>query len=239
VFCRCRRRSLPGLLSRCGRLFVLERAHISHSGLVDQILEQTAILDRLADLGYQPLGDINREPSRASAHIERVAAMSLPGGARRAVFANARAFSQRERACRYRPDAANGFRKPLFDVRRALDIRHWLICAIMHVYKQKSTILFRHRWFLERCNWQDYASTWGFWQDYRSRGVTGEARAGAKPRASRRYSGKTMVPNRQNYGSRHTIITAGPPVVSLFNGNSPVAAWLARQQTSAHGKGQQ
>src|SRR5215469_6855027 len=182
---------------------LLERIDVTHTGLVDQLLQQAPVPDGRTDFGHQFLWNVNGEPATLMPAVKRVAAVALPGLASWTVLPDARALAQRKRACCHRPQLLNGTEKPTSEI-TSLAVRG--MCVSRHTYTT------RCKYFLHGRSLASYPIRSG-----RTRGkpmfqlrtfgkdmLPAPGRHGDTPVANKGTyglpSGKPMLPKWQNYG---------------------------------------
>jgi hypothetical protein len=103
------------LLNLCGPL-MLEGFGISNSALIQQLLENTAVVEAKPYLWDQLLWDVNRKAASFEADVKDMTGVLFARAAGCAVFAHAGTSPQAQRAERRGPEAGGLSLKPVLDI---------------------------------------------------------------------------------------------------------------------------
>jgi hypothetical protein len=127
------------LLNFCGSL-MLEGLGISKSGLLQQLLKNTAVVEAKPYLWDQLLGDVNGKAASFEAHVKDMTGVLFARSAGCAVFAHARTSPQAQRAERCGPKPCGLFAKPLLDIGGSLSFTRHVLCVPydIHACQQKN-----------------------------------------------------------------------------------------------------
>ena len=116
------------LLNLCGPL-MLESFGISNSGLMQQLLKNTAVVEAKPYLWDQLLWDVNRKATPFDADIKDMTGVLFARAAGCAVFAHAGTSPQAQRPQRSRPQPSGLFLEPLLDIGASFSFaRHAYVC---------------------------------------------------------------------------------------------------------------
>jgi hypothetical protein len=116
------------LLNLCGPL-MLEGFGISNSALIQQLLENTAVVEAKPYLWDQFLWDVNRKAASFEADVKDMTGMLFARAAGGAVFAHAGTSPQAQRAERCGPQACGLFLEPLLDIGGSLSFARHVLCV--------------------------------------------------------------------------------------------------------------
>jgi len=116
------------LLSLSGSL-MLEGFGISKSGLMQQLLKNTTVVEAKSYLGDQFLWDVNRKAAPFDADVKDMTGMLFTRAAGFAVFAHAGTSPQAQRAQRRGPQPGGLFLEPLLDIAESLSFRWHALCV--------------------------------------------------------------------------------------------------------------
>src|SRR5271157_210437 len=185
------------------RRTLLKRAHVTHTGIVDQRLQQAPVPESGTNFRHQSLWDVDRKSAATMAAIEHITAVALSGLAGLAVLPDARALPQGEGSRCYRPELLDGFQEPTPEISALITVH---VCAYQatHTHHSASIILLGglkeviHP--LTPHSWQNYVSVLHFRQRYASdSNERGDVRI-ADEGGCGWPDGKPMFPKRQIYG---------------------------------------
>src|SRR5215470_11216830 len=109
----------------------LERSDKAHPSFVNQFLQLAAILDGSVNLRHEILWDVNGEPSAFVTAVQRIAAMTLAGGASLTILSDAWALPQRQRTGGHWPMLPDGVEKPAAETVTVVSIHS--ICESIHI----------------------------------------------------------------------------------------------------------
>jgi len=116
------------LLNLCGPL-MLESFGISNSGLIQQFLKNTAVVEAKPYLWDQLLWDVNRKAASFDADVKDMTGVLFARAAGCAVFAHAGTSPQAQRAERGRPQPGGLFLEPFLDIGESLSFRWHVLCV--------------------------------------------------------------------------------------------------------------
>ena len=116
-------------LNLCGPL-MLESFGISNSGLIQQLLKNTAVVEAKPDLWDQFLWDVNRKTAPFDAGIKDVTGVLFARAAGCAVLAYAGTSPQAQRAERYGPQPCGLFLEPLLDIGGSFSFTRHVLCVL-------------------------------------------------------------------------------------------------------------
>jgi hypothetical protein len=102
---------------------MLEGLGIAKSGLMQQLLKNTAVVEAKAYLCNQLLWDVNRKAAPFDAHVKDMTGVLFARAAGFAVFAYAGTSPQAQRPQRGRPQPGGLFLEPLRDIAKSLSFR--------------------------------------------------------------------------------------------------------------------
>jgi hypothetical protein len=117
------------LLSLSGPL-MLEGFGISKSGLMQQLLKNTTVVEAKAYLWDQLLWNVNRKTAPFDAHVKDMTGVLFTRAAGFAVFAHAGTSPQAQRAQRRGPQPGGLFLEPLLDIGKTLSFSWHDICVL-------------------------------------------------------------------------------------------------------------
>jgi len=103
---------------------------ISNSGLMQQLLQNTAVVEAKAYLWNQLLWDVNRKAAPFDAHVKDMTGVLFARAAGVAVFAHAGTSPQAQRPQRGGPQPGGLFLEPLLDIGETLSFRWHGICVL-------------------------------------------------------------------------------------------------------------
>ena len=121
------------LLNLCGPL-MLEGFGISKSGLMQQLLKNTAVVEAKPYLWDQLLWDVNRKAASFDADVKDMTGVLFARAAGCAVFAHARTSSQAQRAERGRPQPSGLFLEPLLDIGGSFSFARHVLCVPQSIH---------------------------------------------------------------------------------------------------------
>ena len=116
------------LLNLCGPL-MLEGFGISKSGLMQQLLKNTAVVEAKPYLWDQLLWDVNRKAASFDADIKDMTGVLFARTAGCAVFAHAGTSPQAQRAQRCGPQPCGLFLEPLLDIGGSFSCARHVLCV--------------------------------------------------------------------------------------------------------------
>lgn len=119
---------MADLLNLC-RPLMLEGLGISNSGLMQQLLKNTAVVEAKPNLWDQFLWDVNRKAASFDAEVKDMTGVLFARAASCAVFAHAGTSPQAQRAERCGPQACGLFAKPLLDIGGRLSFTRHVLCV--------------------------------------------------------------------------------------------------------------
>jgi hypothetical protein len=108
---------------------MLESFGISNSGLIQQFLKNTAVVEAKPYLWDQLLWDVNRKATPFDADVKDMTGVLFARAAGCAVFAHAGTSSQAQRPQRCGPQAGGLFLKPLLDIGGSLSFARHILCV--------------------------------------------------------------------------------------------------------------
>ena len=108
---------------------MLEGFGISKSGLMQQFLKNTAVVEAKPYLWDQLLWDVNRKAAPFDADVKDMTGVLFARAAGCAVFAHAGTSPQAQRAERGRPQPGGLFLEPLLDIGESLSFRWHVLCV--------------------------------------------------------------------------------------------------------------
>lgn len=108
---------------------MLEGFGISKSGLMQQLLKNTAVVEAKAYLWDQLLWDINRKAAPFDADVKDMTGVLFTRAAGFAVFAHAGTSPQAQRAQRGGPQPGGLFLEPLLDIAESRSFRWHGLCV--------------------------------------------------------------------------------------------------------------
>ena len=116
-------------LSNLSGPLMLERFGISKSGLMQQLLKNTAVIEAKAYLWNQFLWDVNRKAAPADADVKDMTGMLFARAAGCAVFAHTGTSPQAQRPQKSGPQPGGLFLEPLLNVGESLGFRWHALCV--------------------------------------------------------------------------------------------------------------
>lgn len=116
------------LLNLSGPL-MLEGFGISKSGLMQQLLKNTAVVEAKLYLWDQLLWDVNRKAASFAADVKDMTGVLFARAAGCAVFAHAGTAPQAQRPQRGRPQPSGLFLEPLLDIGSRFSFARHVLCV--------------------------------------------------------------------------------------------------------------
>jgi len=116
------------LLNLCGPL-MLEGFGISNSALIQQLLENTAVVEAKLYLWDQFLWDVNRKAAPFDADVKDMTGVLFARAAGGAVFAHAGTSPQAQRPQKSGPQPGGLFVEPLLDIGGSLSVARHGLCV--------------------------------------------------------------------------------------------------------------
>jgi hypothetical protein len=116
------------LLNLCGPL-MLEGFGISNSALIQQLLENTAVVEAKPYLWDQFLWDVNRKAAPFDADVKDMTGVLFARAAGGAVFAHAGTSPQAQRPQKSGPQPGGLFVEPLLDIGSSLSFARHVLCV--------------------------------------------------------------------------------------------------------------
>ncbi len=116
------------LLNLSGPL-MLEGFGITKSGLIQQLLKNTAVVKAQPYLGNQLLWDVNRKPAPFDADVKDITGVLFARAAGCAVFAHTGTSPQAQRPQRGGPQPGGLFLEPLLDIAESLGFARHVLCV--------------------------------------------------------------------------------------------------------------